>query len=146
MSHTKINPDQAIEQVLKLTKLTPEQYHQQVLEAGTAHADHVLTKMLPPELHEVKVEILEDILTLPHFNFWTHFQNVVYLKNLRLIQTFGHLSPNSDYMPDFHARVWKNQLLPHRIVAQPSCNFPRLVAALIKGYLLTYIPKREVQS
>lgn len=144
MKNQAITPSQALEKVLQLTKMTPEQYHTAVLDAGTAHARDVVYRKLPEGLSEYREQIIQDILTLPHFNFWAYFQNVLFLKNLRLIQSFGHLTPDMVVYPNFHATIWKNQLLPHRIFSEPSTNFPRLVEALIKGYMLAHCPREGV--
>jgi hypothetical protein len=125
--------------------LTPEQYHSYVLDAGTEHARAVIVQTVPRELAGLRDEILNDVLTLSHFNYWAYFQNVAYQKNLRFIEVFGHLKPGIGYFPDFHQATWKNHFLPHRIICRPSSSFMRMLKALINSYLMSYVPsKKEV--
>jgi hypothetical protein len=128
-------PHEAIVLVNNLTGLTSQQYHEIFVEAGTAHAQDVIDRLMPGN-HDIKDRLLKDVLTLRHVNFWAYFQNVVYLKNLRLIEQFGEIVPAEKHLPEFHLKVWANMLAPSRLRSYPSPNFERIVSALIKGYMI----------
>jgi hypothetical protein len=142
MKNPHLTPDQAAQEILRLTKMTPEEYSTYVLEAGTNHARDILTRHLPND-QEIRELVLSDLIKEARFNFWTYFQNVVYLKNLYILEKFGKLPSQFSVQTDFHKRAWQNALLPFRIKTHPSNSFERILAAIIKSYHVCYITKEE---
>ena len=141
----QITHQDAIDMVLILTKMTPEQYHSLFLEAGYAHAKDVIANHLPrnPELQE---QALITLMTDKVFNFWAYFQNVAYLKNMRLIDEFGHLPTCKMEGRYFHQKIWQDQLLPHRIKSLPSSSFNRVLSVIIKRHLTHLTPSPSPQG
>lgn len=140
ITHT---PQDAITLTLALTGMSAEEYHNQVLSAGEIHARTVVARYLPDN-EELQDIVVKDLIQEHRFNFWTYFQNVVYLKNLYLIEKFGHLPSTKARQKTFMLKVWQNSLLPFRIKSNPSGAFERILAAIIKGYMHSYISKKEV--
>lgn len=111
----KLSPQDVIEEVLRMTGLSLEEYCKHVQECGIDYSKSVADQHIVDKVTSERIS--EAILLQP--DFWAFFKNQVYLQSLQFVYDWYHieLSENGKRM---NRTVWQNCIKPVRIKAKPQ--------------------------
>lgn len=135
----QLSPQETLEELIRMTKISQEEYSQHVYECGIKFIDLVVRELVFDEAFAN--ELAEEISRQE--SFWLFFKNQVYLKTKQFIYDFYDIDDSVNGYK-MKKQCWFDRLLPQRIIARPSARqVKECMQRIIRDCI---IPRKEAEA
>jgi hypothetical protein len=110
----KLTPDDAVEEVLRMTAMTLEEYSDHVQACGIEFCNLVMHENIKDA--KLASNLADEFIK--HDTYWQFFKNQVYHQSLRFIYEWYTIELTAKGY-QMNLTAWKNSIRPNRIIARP---------------------------